>query len=136
MAEVICVGVAFLDCVFEADLPASNDSKTFARNDQQFGGGMAATASISVARRGGKAALWGRVGNDEVGERIRDGLAPRSPDRQPETDQRCTVTRVLGCDRRQGRAQFTDTSDIETGLQKMREATEAVVGVTAGAGGF
>jgi len=31
MAEVICVGVAVRDHLFEADLPASSDSKTFAR---------------------------------------------------------------------------------------------------------
>lgn len=77
MAEIICVGVPFLDYVFEADLPASDDSKTFARSYQQFGGGMAATASVTVARLGGRAALWGRVGMDEAGERIRDGLARR-----------------------------------------------------------
>lgn len=45
MAEVICVGVAVLDHVFDADLPASSDSKTFARTYAQFGSGMAATAS-------------------------------------------------------------------------------------------
>ena len=77
MAEVICAGVAFLDYVFEAEPQASNDSKIFARNYQQFGGSMAATASVSVVRLGGKSALWGRVGNDEAGERIRAGLARR-----------------------------------------------------------
>jgi len=77
MAEIICVGVPFLDYVFEADLPASDDSKTFARNYQQFGGGMAATASVTVARLGGRASLWGRVGMDEAGDHIRDGLARR-----------------------------------------------------------
>lgn len=77
MAEIICIGVAFLDNVFEADLPASDDSKTFARNYQQAGGGMAATASVAVAKLGGRASLWGRIGKDEAGERIRDGLARR-----------------------------------------------------------
>lgn len=77
MAEVICVGVAVLDHVFEADLPASSDSKTFARTYAQFGGGMAATASVAVARLGGKAALWSRLGNDDTGEYIRSDLARR-----------------------------------------------------------
>ncbi len=31
MAEIISIGVAFLDNVFEADFPASEDIKTFAR---------------------------------------------------------------------------------------------------------
>ena len=77
MAEVICIGVAFLDNVFEADLPVSDDSKTFARNYQQSGGGMAATASVAVVTLGGRASLWGRIGNDEAGERIREGLHRR-----------------------------------------------------------
>jgi len=77
MAEVICVGVAFLDYVFEADLPTSNDSKTFARTYAQYGGGMAATASVAVVQLGGKASLWGRLGNDDTGEYIRSDLAQR-----------------------------------------------------------
>ena len=219
MAEVICAGVAFLDYVFEAEPPASNDSKTFARNYQQFGGGMAATASVSVVRLGGKSALWGRVGNDEAGERIRAGLARRGvqteflrqidgaqspvssivigpqgvrqavvfPGRNLDSDpdwlplERITDTSAVLADARwpeaamavleraranhipaildadigpdpvprelvelashaifslPGLAQFADTSDIEAGLQKAREASEAAVGVTAGSGGF
>jgi len=58
MAEIISVGVAFLDNVFEADFPASEDSKTFARGHKRFGGGMAATAAVAIAQLGGRASLW------------------------------------------------------------------------------
>lgn len=219
MAEVICVGVAFLDNVFEAELPTSNDSKTFASDYRQFGGGMAATASVSVVRLGGKSALWGRVGNDEAGERIRNGLTRRGvqtdslrhidgaqspvssvvigangarqavvfPGRNLDSNpnwlplERIADTSAVLVDARwpeaamavlerahanhipaildadigpdpvprelvelashvifslPGLAQFADTSDIEAGLHKAREASEAVVGVTAGSGGF
>ncbi|MGY8955976.1 MAG: PfkB family carbohydrate kinase [Alphaproteobacteria bacterium] len=77
MAEIICVGVAFLDNVFEAEVPVSEDSKSFARDHRQFGGGMAATAAAAVVQLGGRAALWGRLGDDEVGTRILDGLIRR-----------------------------------------------------------
>lgn len=219
MAEVICVGVAFLDYVFEADLPASDDSKTFARDYQQSGGGMAATASVSVSKLGGKTALWGRVGDDEAGDRIRDGLSRRGvqidqlrqiagaqspvssvvigdkgvrqavvfPGRNLDSNadwlpyERIAETSAVLVDTRwpeaampvleraranhipsildadigpdpvprelvelashvifslPGLAQFTDISDIVAGLRKAREATEAVIGVTAGADGF
>lgn len=219
MAEIICVGVAFLDYVFEADLPASDDSKTFARNYQQFGGGMAATASVTVARLGGRAALWGRVGKDEAGEHIRDGLARRGvmtdvirqidgaqspvsavvignkgarqaivfPGRNLDNDaswlpldriadasgvlvdprwpqaampvlERARANQIPGVLDADigptpiprelvelsshaifslaGLAQYTDTSDLPTGLRKAREGTDAVVGVTAGGEGF
>lgn len=77
MAEVICVGVAFLDYIFEAEPPTSPDSKTFATEYRQFGGGMAATASVAVALLGGRAILWSRLGNDPAGRTILEGLAAR-----------------------------------------------------------
>jgi len=219
MAEVICIGVAFLDNVFEADLPVSDDSKTFARNYQQSGGGMAATASVAVVTLGGRASLWGRIGNDEAGERIREGLNRRGvmtdtirridgaqspvssvvighkgarqaivfPGRNLDSDpdwlplERIAEVSAILVDTRwpeaamvtltharennipaildadigpypvprelvelashaifslPGLAQYTDTSDIPTGLRKASEATEALVGVTAGSEGF
>ncbi len=219
MAEVICVGVAFLDHVFEADKPASNDSKTFAREYAQSGGGMAATASVAVSLLGGKAILWGRLGDDEVGDTILDGLAHRGvqiefirripgaqspvssvvvgeqgvrqaivfPGRGLDNDpswlplDRIADTSALLVDPRwpeaamaalerarsnqipavldadvgpqpvprelvelcshavfslAGLAQFADTSDIDGGLRKAQEATDAVVATTAGSQGF
>ena len=219
MAEVICIGVAFLDYVFEADLPASNDSKTFAQEYRQFGGGMAATASVAVALLGGRAILWSRLGDDEAGDRILQGLSHRgvqtdairrvpgaqSPvssvvigdrgvrqavvfpgrnldnkadwlplDRIADTsailvDPRWPEAAMAALERARehqipaildadvgphpvprelvelsshvvfslaGLAQFSDTSDIESGLRKTLDATNAAIGVTAGADGF
>lgn len=75
MAEVICVGVAFLDYVFESENPMAVDGKTFAHDHHLFGGGMAATAAASIAKLGGVASFWGRLGDDETGARILDGLS-------------------------------------------------------------
>ena len=70
MAEVICTGVAFLDHVFELDAAVGADGKTFARGFSRHGGGMAATAAVAVARLGGFAQFWGRLGDDGTGDMI------------------------------------------------------------------
>lgn len=219
MAEVICVGVAFLDHIFEAEPPTSPDSKTFASEYRQFGGGMAATASVAVALLGGRGILWGRLGNDPAGRTILEGLANRGvqtefirkiegaqspvssvvigedgsrqvivfPGRYLDNDPgwlplgRIEETSAVLVDPRwpeaaelvlerarenhvpgildadigpepvpnrlvefashaifslAGLAQFTDTSDVETGLQKAKDVTDGIVGVTAGSDGF
>ena len=67
MAEVICVGIAYLDYVFKGDFDPSDSRTMFANDFNQYGGGMAATASVTVALLGGFSAFWGRLGNDETG---------------------------------------------------------------------
>ncbi|MBO6782031.1 MAG: sugar kinase [Alphaproteobacteria bacterium] len=219
MAEVICVGVAYLDYVFEADPPAAHDVTTFAHEYRQFGGGMAATASVAVSLLGGYSVLWSRLGDDEAGDRILDGLShrgvqidgirrirgaqspvssivtgddgihqavmfpgrnldndagwlplerifdtsavlvdPRWPDAAMAVLERARANRIPGVLEADigpqpvarelvelashvvfslpGLAQFTDTTDIEAGLRKAHEATDAALGVTAGASGF
>lgn len=74
MAEVICVGIAFLDYVFEGEFDLAADQVTFAQDFNQYGGGMAATASVAVARLGGFSSFWGRLGDDETGQQVLDGL--------------------------------------------------------------
>ena len=219
MAEVICVGVAFLDHIFEANPPTSPDSKTFATEYRQFGGGMAATASVAVALLGGRAVLWGRLGDDPAGRTILEGLTNRGvqtefirkiegaqspvssvligedgsrqaivfPGRHLDNDPgwlplgRIEETSAVLVDPRwpeaarlalerakenhipgildadvgpepvprelvelsshaifslAGLSQFTGTSDVDSGLQKVRKMTDGVVGVTAGSQGF
>ena len=74
MAEVTCVGVAFLDHVFEGDFELTGEDLAFAQDFNQYGGGMAATGSVAVARLGGFANFWGRLGDDETGLQVLDGL--------------------------------------------------------------
>lgn len=74
MAEVICVGIAYLDYVFEGDFDPYDSRTMFANDFNQYGGGMAATASVTVALLGGFSAFWGRLGNDETGLQVLDGL--------------------------------------------------------------
>lgn len=74
MAEIICVGVAFLDHVFETGEIRPLNATSFADNYYTRGSGAAATASVVVARLDGFASFWGRLGNDETGRRIEAGL--------------------------------------------------------------
>jgi sulfofructose kinase len=68
--RVICVGVATLDQIFRIDRLPVPPAKIQAQEFIVTGGGMAANAAVTVARLGGRAAWWGRLGDDGVGDQI------------------------------------------------------------------
>lgn len=71
---IICVGHAALDRVYRvASLPAGA-GKFRAIEHIESGGGMAANAAAAIAKLGGKVELWSRVGDDDGGRLIRNGL--------------------------------------------------------------
>lgn len=74
IARVSCVGGAVLDLVYGIDRFPDGDAKIVARDLHEVGGGMAANAAVTVARLGGQATWFGRVGNDDRGRRILAGL--------------------------------------------------------------
>jgi len=67
MTRVVCLGIAVKDLVFEVDQLPREPQKVTARRLRVVHGGMAATASASIARLGGQAEYWGRVGDDADG---------------------------------------------------------------------
>ncbi|MEM1306077.1 MAG: PfkB family carbohydrate kinase [Pseudomonadota bacterium] len=72
---IICVGHAALDSVYRvADMP-TGEGKFRALEHMESGGGMAATAAATIARVGGRVALWSRVGDDDAGVKIRRSLS-------------------------------------------------------------
>jgi sulfofructose kinase len=74
MKRVIAVGLAVMDKIFTvAGLPTET-TKIFASSYAEIGGGPAATASVAIARLGGAAELWARVGEDSIGRRIVEEL--------------------------------------------------------------
>ncbi|MFH5926458.1 PfkB family carbohydrate kinase [Roseomonas xinghualingensis] len=79
-AEVVCVGQVVTDHTFRVDEVDLPPSKTTARGYARSVGGMAATAAIAVARLGGRAVFWGRVGRDEAGEELRQALEDEGVD--------------------------------------------------------
>src|SRR3954451_10963555 len=77
---VICVGHCNLDYIVSvAEIPKV-PVKFRAHDWREVGGGLAATASVAVARLGGRAIFCGRVGNDDVGMAIRAGLVAEGVD--------------------------------------------------------
>jgi sugar/nucleoside kinase (ribokinase family) len=78
--RVVCIGVATLDAVVRVDRVPGRDERVPGRDGRLSGGGVAATAAVALARLGVPVAFVGRVGDDEVGRWIRDGLASEGVD--------------------------------------------------------
>ncbi len=78
--KVACVGVAVLDLIYGVERLPSTDSKIVSHSLVESGGGMAANAAATVARLGGRAVLYSRVGDDEMGLRTVSGLAGEGVD--------------------------------------------------------
>lgn len=72
---IICVGAAVLDQIYGVPSLPAGSGKHFAGSFRETGGGPAANGAVAIARLGGRAALWARVGSDEVGGRIVGDLA-------------------------------------------------------------
>lgn len=72
--RVIAVGIAVMDKIFSVPAIPDEPIKVFATGYSEIGGGPAATGAVTVARLGGEAVLWARVGDDPVGRRIVEEL--------------------------------------------------------------
>jgi sulfofructose kinase len=72
--HIICVGHAALDRVYRIEAFPPQPTKVRALEHIEAGGGMAANAAVAIARLGGAAELWSRVGDDNAGHTIRTGL--------------------------------------------------------------
>lgn len=68
--HILCVGAAVLDTLFRVRQLPSGEGKVLPWEMMQIAEGMAASAAFSVVRLGGRASLWGAVGDDETGARI------------------------------------------------------------------
>jgi sulfofructose kinase len=66
--KLICVGHSALDRVFTVEAWPQASAKVAAKAFIEVGGGMAANASVAVARLGGEAHFWGPAGEDSVAE--------------------------------------------------------------------
>src|SRR5919202_5942515 len=72
---VVCLGSLVADHVFRVAEVPQPPSKDVARAYLLRPGGMAANAAIAVARLGGRAVFWGRVGEDLNGGPLAEALA-------------------------------------------------------------
>lgn len=65
--DILCVGVASYDLVFNVSHHPISDEKCIAENLTSCGGGPAANAAVAVTRLRGKSAFAGYLGNDFYG---------------------------------------------------------------------
>ena len=78
--EVVCIGIATLDAIVVVDRLPESDERVPARDGILAGGGVAATAAVTLARLGVPVRFVGRVGDDVGGRLIRDGLGDEGVD--------------------------------------------------------
>lgn len=94
---VQCLGAATLDTVLR--VPAiPPHGKVLADACAIFGAGMASAAAASVARLGGGAGIWARIGDDEAGSRWRNDLAGEGVDVSEvrvETGRRTAISTII-----------------------------------------
>jgi sulfofructose kinase len=72
--RIVAVGIAVMDKIFGVAQIPTEAIKVFASDYSEIGGGPAATGAVTIARLGGTAELWARVGDDPVGARIVEEL--------------------------------------------------------------
>lgn len=65
---VQCIGACTVDTVLAVDRPAAGDAKILASDGAQFGAGMATSAACAIVALGGRAGIWGRIGDDPPGD--------------------------------------------------------------------
>jgi sulfofructose kinase len=68
--RIIIIGHSALDRVYRITAFPAKPTKVRALEHIESGGGTAANAAAAVARLGGAAGLWSRVGDDEAGHKI------------------------------------------------------------------
>ena len=78
--HVVCVGLATLDTIFAVPRVPDSDARVFATDRVVAGGGPAATAAVALVRLGVRAAFVGAVGDDDVGDAVREGLVREGVD--------------------------------------------------------
>lgn len=79
--HVICLGLSALDQVWRVDrLFAGRSEKIKAVGYGALGGGMAANASVAIARLGASVAFWGRAGNDAAGHEMKSAFMAEGVD--------------------------------------------------------
>jgi len=72
--RVVCIGIATVDAIVAVERLPASDERVPGLDGRLAGGGVAATAAVTLARLGVATAFVGRVGDDGTGRWIRDEL--------------------------------------------------------------
>ena len=74
MSDVMVTGISVLDFIFRLESMPREPQKFRASEAAISGGGIAANAAVAISRLGGEATLVSRIGDDEVGNIIKEQL--------------------------------------------------------------
>jgi sulfofructose kinase len=80
MRRILCLGMSALDAIYRVPAIPATPTKVLATSFTECGGGMAANASVAIARLDGQVCYWGRVGTDVLGTRILEQLSSEGVD--------------------------------------------------------
>ncbi|MGJ7515164.1 sugar kinase [Pseudomonas baetica] len=78
--RILCLGSALWDTIFSVDHIPSHGGKVLPSKAVQLPSGMATAAAVSIARLGGDVSLWARIGADDTGKMLLEGLAAEGVD--------------------------------------------------------
>ena len=74
MKKILISGVSVIDFIFQVESIPTTYEKYRAKNASISGGGVAANAAVAIAKLNGNPSLVSRLGNDEIGLMIKNGL--------------------------------------------------------------
>lgn len=80
MTRILCLGMSALDAIYRVPAIPTTPTKVLATGFVESGGGMAASASVAIARLDADVHYWGRLGDDALGDRILAELAREGVD--------------------------------------------------------
>lgn len=71
---VLCLGAAVLDTIFRVEAIPTTPTKVLPTDCVQIGQGMASAAAAAVAKLGGRARIWARIGDDAAGRQYLEDM--------------------------------------------------------------
>ena len=74
MKKILISGVSVIDFIFQVESIPTSYEKYRAKNASISGGGVAANAAVAIAKLNGNPSLVSRLGKDEIGLMIKNGL--------------------------------------------------------------
>ncbi len=136
LKALILGGVAWNTMVFLDAFPDARPQTVFARRSHEAVGSSGAGKAMNLRHLGADVTLWGLIGDDEPGRRIRREVEERGIDFVGVTDPRGTARHVNLMDAAGGRISIfanagSDTFDVDVSLVEGVAASSDLVSVTA-----
>ncbi len=69
--EILCIGATTEDTIYKVDSLPITTGKILSHHCMRFASGMATSAAIAIVKLGGRAALFGSIGADPLGQSVK-----------------------------------------------------------------